>query len=262
MKFFRILKASLKQSFIYEMQYRINLIINSITGLGWTFMSFLTINIIGSNVTSISSNWEISEYRLLWGINFIAQGITSAICKRNIERLPEKILKGDLDFIITRPFSSKILASLGYIRLNTILGFIFVLFTVIKSLANIQNNQPLILNLLLLFIILIFSSIIYYSLMISLASLSFWFLGAHNLIYFSHNLLFFANYPIKAFGATLSFIFTFIFPIAFISTFPAEVILEFSLIKFLLIIIAAVLTYKISDLIWNLGLRNYSSASS
>jgi len=262
MKIFRILKASIRQSIIYEMQYRVNLVMNSIAGFGWTFMSFLTINIIGSNVSSIYSLWTVTEYRLLWGMNFIAEGIVSSFFKRNLEMLPDKILKGDLDFILTRPFNSKILASLGYTRIDTLLGFIFESYIVLYSLLHLNNGIPFLINILCLIILCICGSIVYYSLMISFLTFSFWLLGAFNLVYLIHQIVSFANYPINAFGRFFTILFTFIIPIAFIATFPAESLINFSPLKMVIIILVTVLIYKLSDLLWFIGLKSYSSASS
>jgi ABC-2 type transport system permease protein len=262
MRFSRILKASLRQSFIYEMQYRLNLAINMFAGFGWTIISFITVNVIGSNVSTIYSNWTKDEYNLLWAIMFASIGVFSTIFKRNIEKIPEKILKGDLDFTIIKPFNSRLLASLGYIRMDNIPGFIFIMYIAIRSLVNIDNGNLLFFNILLFAFFLLVSTVIMYSLYIGIVTISFWFLGADNLTYFAHMLIMFGNYPVRVFGGALQFFFTFLFPIAFISTFPAESIISLSFIKLLLTILVAIVVYYLTGLLWKLGLRSYSSASS
>lgn len=262
MKFARILCASLKQSIIYEMQYRTNFFIDLLANLGWASLSFLTINIIGSNVSNISQNWTKAEYTLLWGIAFISDYSISCLFKRNIERIPEKIVKGDLDFIISKPFNSKILASLGYARLDMIFPLLGCLFITFKALLQIQNDLSAVLNVFLFFILLIPTSIVAYSMLIGFISLSFWLLGADNLVYIVSNINQFSRYPTTAFGGFFRLFLTIIIPISFMGTFPAEAIIHVSLTKVLLVIFVAIVTYKISDIIWNLGLRSYSSASS
>lgn len=262
MKIARILRASLRQSIIYEMQYRVNFFINAIATLGWTFLSFLTVDIIGARVTSISTNWSKDEYILLWGIASVSINIFIGLCKRNLEKIPDKVLHGELDFLIVKPFNSKLLASIGYTRFGTLPAFILRLYLTLISLANIQNGQPFWINLSVLVLLLVFATIVYYSLYTIVVSLSFWLIGAHNLTYFAFSLSNFAYYPIKSFGTFFSFIFTFIFPLAFLATFPAEAIIEVSVVKVLLVILVAIITYKVSDIVWNLGLRQYESASS
>lgn len=262
MKFFKILKACLRQSIVYEMQYRANLLVNFLTGVGWVLLSYLTMNITGSNIQAIYTNWAPHEYRLFWCLNFLAEGTLSIFFKRNLERIPDNILKGKLDYTLTRPFNSKLLASMGYTRIDNIPGFIFIFSVAVTSLTHIDNGSYFVVNLIFFILFLILASILYYSLIISFVSLSFWLIGAYNLIYLMQQIEVFANYPIKAFGRFLSFVFTFIIPIAFIATFPAETILTVSYWKIIIMILVTLLLYKLSDCVWIKGLKNYSSASS
>ncbi len=244
------------------MQYRANFILNFLTGVGWVMLSYMTMNITGSNIQAIYTNWAPHEYRLFWCLNFLAEGILSTLFKRNLERIPDNILKGKLDYTLTRPFNSKFLASMGYTRMDNLPGFIFIFSVAVISLTHIDNGSYFIVNLLFFILFLILASILYYSLIISFVSLSFWLIGAFNLIYLMQQIEVFANYPIKAFGRFLSFVFTFFIPIAFIATFPAESILTVSYWKIIIMVLVTSILYKISDLIWQRGLKTYSSASS
>jgi len=262
MKKIKVFIACIKQSLIYEMQYKASFIFNCFTSIGWTYLSFLTVTLVGSNMPSIYTNWTKNQYLLFWVLNFISEGVVSTIFKRNYEKIPDKIVNGELDYILTRPFKSKLLATLGQIRFDTLPGFFFINFIAFRSVLNLESSNALFTNILLFISFLILLPVIRYSLVTATISLCFWLLGASNIMFLTHQIISFAHYPINAFGKAFSFIFTFIFPIAFISFFPAKILFDFSITHFLILIFVAIILYKISDFIWNLGLKNYSSASS
>ncbi|MDD3648125.1 MAG: ABC-2 family transporter protein [Candidatus Dojkabacteria bacterium] len=261
MKLIKIITTSIKQSLIYDMQYRTNLIVNAFATLGWTSISFITINIVGSKAEVISQTWTVDEYRLLWGTFYCSLLLVWFFFKWNIQYIPDKIVKGDLDYIIVKPFSSKVLASIGQVRIETTPTIIFAVYVVIRSLDNINPGFPF-LELLLFLILIFFTALLFYSLFMIVITFSFWFLGAFNLSNLFVRISSFANYPVNIFGKFFTLFFFTVFPIAFISTIPAEAILELSIVKALLVIAVALIVSKLSSLFWRLGLKNYSSASS
>lgn len=244
------------------MQYRTNLLLNLLAHLGWTLFSLLTMNIISSRASSISLHWSKEEYTLLWGMFRTSIEIVWFFARRNINNIPYKITQGDLDFLIVKPFNSKLLASLGKTRIEVLPAFIFSVYVSIKALTQIETTSFFGLRVLLFLILILFAALLLYSLYITFVTFSFWLLGAYNLNSLFTKTMEFGNYPISTFGKFFELFFTCIFPLAFISTFPAEAIIDNSLFKVLLVILVAVISYKVSNLLWNLGLKRYESASS
>ncbi len=262
MKIIKIIKACIKQSIIYDFQYRTHLVINSLVSFGWTFLSFLTVDIVGERSEIINSGWEKHEYRLFWGITFISVHVVWFFFKTSIQEIPDKIVRGNLDSTLVKPYNSKILASLGRIRIEIIPTTFFTLYVVIRALSKLSNSLPLSVDILITLIITSIASIIFYSIFISMVSLSFWLIGADNLSFLFTRIMGFSFYPLEAFSDFIRILFTTLIPLAFFSTIPAEIIINFSLDKFILLLLAALITSKISDIIWNLGLKSYQSASS
>ncbi len=261
-KFFKIFLAKIRQSLNYDMQYRTNFFVNSFASFGWAFLSYLIVIVIGSNVDSIRSYWLESEYLLIWAIFNIAETIVNTISKRSVEKIPDLILKGNLDSIITKPFNSKILSSIGYIRFELIPSLIFEFFIAIKSIKLLSNSLNIFWNLTIFLILVILTSTLYYSLIMIIISFVFWLVGAYNILYLFQSLMQFGNYPINSFGKIFRILFSSLFPIYFLGHLPAEIIIHNSFIKIFIIVALTLIFYKISDKIWHWGLGRYESASS
>jgi ABC-2 type transport system permease protein len=118
---------------------------------------------------------------------------------------------------------------------------------------------------LLYLIALAFGVAIHYSIMLTLAAISFWIVRAQGLVYGYFNFLHIARYPDVIFPQIFRFIFGWIIPVIIVSNIPARL-----LIKplgqpgalMLHLTIAGLGAFCVSRVFWRFALRRYSSASS
>lgn len=118
-------------------------------------------------------------------------------------------------------------------------------------------------NYLLSVIPLFFGLVILYSLWFMLGATSIWFVKIYNVTEVLRGLLEAGRYPIVAYPTAYRFFFTFVVPVTFLTTVPAEVML--GQIQFTWLIGAAVLAivlFWVSTKFWRFALRFYTSASS
>ena len=108
------------------------------------------------------------------------------------------------------------------------------------------------------------SAIIQYSLWFLLASIAIWYVKVHNITEVLNGLLAAGRYPIDALPAgAYRFVFTFVVPVALLTTVPARVALGQSAARWLLFSAAFALgAFVVSRAFWRYALRYYTSASS
>ena len=111
-----------------------------------------------------------------------------------------------------------------------------------------------------------------YSLWFILGSLSIWFVKVHNITHVLYQLLETGRYPVTAYGSLYKVFLTFVIPVAFLTTFPAEAMTDQhqfadfvnlghgALLGMAAGIAVAMLIF--SRLFWRFALRFYTSASS
>jgi ABC-2 type transport system permease protein len=111
---------------------------------------------------------------------------------------------------------------------------------------------------------LVLSLIILYSLWYILATTTVWFVKIQNVTQVLQNAMEAGKYPMAAYPVALRFFFTFILPVGFLTTAPAEIMLGRSSTVGWLIgaFLLAVMTFSFSRFFWRFALRSYTSASS
>jgi ABC-2 type transport system permease protein len=104
--------------------------------------------------------------------------------------------------------------------------------------------------------------VIVYSFWLVLASLSFWFVRVENLLEIFQSMYQAGRWPISLYPGWLRFALTFIVPVAFATTIPAEALTgRLGSTTLLGAVGLAILMFMIARLVWRLGLRRYSGAS-
>ena len=109
---------------------------------------------------------------------------------------------------------------------------------------------------------LLTGSAIIYSFWLILATLSFWFVRVENILEIFRSMYEAGRWPVSLYPAWLRFILTFIVPVAFVTTVPAQALTgRLTPETLLLAAILAVVLFVISRFFWKIGLRQYSGAS-
>ena len=107
------------------------------------------------------------------------------------------------------------------------------------------------------------SVLILYSLWFLIATTSIWFVRVWNANEVLRSTLVAGKYPISAYPIQIRRIFTFILPIAFLTTIPAEAMMNLISLDWIASsIIISTLFFDLSKRFWNYSLRFYTSASS
>jgi ABC-2 type transport system permease protein len=104
--------------------------------------------------------------------------------------------------------------------------------------------------------------VILYSLWFLLATTSIWFVKIYNVTEVLRGLLEAGRFPVGAYPALYRVFFTFVVPVAFLTTVPAEVALKRGEAPLLLAGGLALLLFLLARGFFRLALRSYTSASS
>jgi ABC-2 type transport system permease protein len=112
---------------------------------------------------------------------------------------------------------------------------------------------------------LIFGVAVHYSIMLSLAAVSFWIIRAQGLVYGYFNFLNIARYPDVIYPRLFRFVFGWIIPVVIIANIPARLLIKplgQPLWLMFHLIVASTIAFWLSRAFWRFALRHYSSASS
>jgi len=169
----RVWRANTRASLIREMEFRSNFFLGILRQGLWLAAFIFMIETIFSHTQSIAG-WQKPEALIILALSRIVEGIMDTFFTHNIADLPSIVQKGSFDFYLTKPSPVLFYTSFKQFYLHSTIGQIgggLATFLYALSQLNYQPN----LNAWLIMILLVMTGlIIFYSLLILLASLVFY----------------------------------------------------------------------------------------
>jgi ABC-2 type transport system permease protein len=262
-RYIEIYSIMLRNSLIRSMSFKVNFLLWMLVEVLWFVGQIVFFSIIFANVNQIG-DWTKWEVVLLVGTHQIIAQIFQAFFFVNIANIPELVRTGKLDSVLVLPIDSQFAVSSKQFELDSIINAIVGAAIVILSLSNL-HLVPTPISILLYLTALIFGVAVHYSIMLSLAAVSFWIIRAQGLVYGYFNFLNIARYPDVIFPKLFRFIFGWIIPVVIIANIPARLLIKPLGQPFVLmahLAIASLIAFWLSRSFWRFALRHYSSASS
>jgi ABC-2 type transport system permease protein len=258
-KYIQLIKLFWGTAIAAEMEYRLNFLIASITSLGYQVGSFFSLSLFYQNGYTFGG-WKWEEAAIVLGTFTILQGFSATFLAPNLNQIVKHVEKGTLDFVLLKPISSQLWLSTH--RLSP-WGFPDLMFgsAIVIYAASKLGIGPL--AFLPALLPLGFGFVIIYSLWFILGATSIWFTKIYNVTEVLRGLLEAGRYPIVAYPAAYRFFFTFVVPVVFLTTIPAETLLGRVQMGWIIGsgLLAAALLW-VSNWFWRFALRFYTSASS
>ncbi len=244
-----------------EFEYKLNFLIELISTIGNLIGSIFILSLFYNDGHTLGG-WTWSSALVVLGMYTILEGFTTIFLQPNLSRIVRHVQNGTLDFVLLKPVSSQLWLSF---RLFSPWGFPSLLCGVCLIIyGSIKNETQFFSSSFLISSLLVFSSlIILYNIWFMLATTSIWFVKVWNVNEVLRSTLVAGRYPISAYPPILRVIFTFVLPIAFLTTIPAQGILGIASIDWIIGALSITLFSLFCSInLWRYALRFYTSASS
>jgi len=257
----RVLIRFWSSSLASELEYPLNVLVEVLAVIGNLTGSLFVLSLFyGPDRTLGGWSWPASLVVL--GCYTLLEGLTVMVLQPNLSRIVSHVQNGTLDFVLLKPLDSQLWVSLRMISpwgLPSLLAGAGLIGT--GLVRSEGNGSPL--SFFVALAMLGCSALILYSLWFLLATTSIWFVKVWNATEVLRATLAAGRYPLSAYPYGLRVLFTFLLPVAFLTTVPAKALLGRASTPWLLggVGTAAGLLL-ISRLFWRFALRFYTSASS
>jgi ABC-2 type transport system permease protein len=255
--FFAFVRISLAEETAYRGHFAISLL-QSFFWLGW-FLAMVRVYFLH---TDRLGGWRYEEVLAVVGVFQIVNGVIQTVFQPNIGRLVEYVRLGTLDFWLTKPLDSQFTVSTRYFVLwrsvSALAGFGLVGYAAWRLGISLTPMRVL------LFLLLLTCALcIVYSIMLGVMTLCFWFVRLENLIALLWSFWETGRYPVTVYRGIPRFLLTYIVPVAFVTTVPAQAIVRWvePLTAALAVALAAGMLAA-TRVLWQFALRHYSGASS
>jgi ABC-2 type transport system permease protein len=261
MRFLRLLGVFVRVGVMGEMAYPANFfahLLDSALELGTALAGLALI----FAHTATLGGWRSDELVALVGVYFLVGGVIGLVIQPGMEQLTEAVRDGTLDFTLAKPEDAQLLVSVWRVEIWKMIdvGLGFVVLAV--ALARLGERVGLA-QAAAFAAALITGGVIVYSFWLILATTSFWLVRVENILVVFQSVYEAGRWPVSIYPGWLRFALTFLIPVAFAITVPAQALAGRLTGATLLggAAFAAAL-FAAARIFWRTGLRRYSSASS
>jgi ABC-2 type transport system permease protein len=253
----------LRNSLIRELSFRANFLLWMLVEMLWFIGQIGFFSIIFGQVDRIG-DWTKWEAILLVGTHQIIAHLFQAFFFVNLANIPELVRTGKLDSLLVLPIDSQFAVSTKRFGLDSVVNAFIGAVVVCVSLGKL-GVAPNPMSILLYVLALGFGIAVHYSIMLSLAAVSFWTVRAHGPTYGYFDFLNIARYPDAIFPRLFRMIFGWIIPVVIVANIPARLLIKsFGQPAWLMfhLVVATTIIFFLSRAFWRFALQRYSSASS
>jgi ABC-2 type transport system permease protein len=260
LKTFRLAWNYLKIGVSNELQYRLNFLIQLFQSGVAVATGLIGLALVFSFTTSLGG-WSQSELLTVMGIYILVGGFINSAIQPNMNRILQEIHRGTLDFALTKPVDTQLLVSLREFRFWSLTDVLVGL--VVMGVAVVQLQERIgIWQVLSFLAALCLGAVMVYCFWLILTSVAFWVIRVYEMVGMFQSLYAAGRWPVSIYPTWLRLGLTFLVPVAFAVTVPAEALT--SRLTPLTLLAAgglAALFFGLARLVWRLGTRRYAGAS-
>jgi ABC-2 type transport system permease protein len=244
------------------MQYRLDFLVQGGLALFWAGWGLVPLLVVFGKREGIAG-WSFEEALVVIGWFMVMKGVLEGAVNPSLASVVEHIRKGTLDFVLLKPADAQFLVSTQKFapwRVMDVLGGLVVFAIAFDRLGRAPSPADVLAAALLLAC----AALILYSLWILVVSAAFFVVKIDNLSYLFVSIFDAARWPADVFRGVLRAVFTFVVPLAIMTTFPARALLgkDFGPLDALFALAGAAAFATFARVVWLRSIGRYTSASS
>lgn len=260
MRYLRLLAVFYRTSVQTDMEYRADFfarIVASLLGLLTTLGSLF----VAFQYTSHLKGWTFSQTLVLLAVYYLMDGLIEMFIAPNMREIMTQVRQGTLDFVLLKPVSSQFAATFRTVniwRASSLLVGVGLLAYATHDLARQVGPTET-----LTFVLALVAGLgVIYSFWLFLVTLCFWFVRVDNMEQIVWQAFEAGRYPVEIYPNWLRLGLTYVIPIAFIITVPAEALAGKRDAGFIVVALGvSAASILVSAAFWRYGLRFYTGAS-
>ncbi len=262
LRYLRLLGIQLRASATVAMQYRLDFLVQGGLALFWTGWGLVPLLVVFGRREGVAG-WSFEEALVVIGWFMVMKGVLEGAVNPSLASVVEHIRKGTLDFVLLKPADAQFLVSTQKFapwRVVDVIGGVTVFAIAFRRLGRWPSPN----HVLAAGLLLACAALILYSLWILVVSAAFFVVKVDNLSYLFVSIFDAARWPADVFRGLLRAVFTFVVPLAIMTTYPARALLgkDFGPSDAAAALAGAVAFAAFARVVWLRSIGRYTSASS
>ena len=260
MNVFKLAFSYLRIGVLNELQYRANFFIQLFQSAVAVGTGLIGLSLVFGQVDDLAG-WTRPELLAVMGVHILMGGIIRSAIQPNMERLMGDVLEGTLDFALTKPADAQTLVSVREFRFwqltDVLVGLVILIYAVVQLQLGMAAVQ-----ILTFLAALLRGAIMLYCVWLMVTSIAFWVIRVGDIVELFQGLFAAGRWPVSVYPDWLRTGMTFLVPVAFAVTMPAEAMTNRLTTDTILFAVGLTLVLMLlARGVWLLGLRSYSGAS-
>ncbi|MFN3650648.1 MAG: ABC transporter permease [Armatimonadota bacterium] len=260
MFFLKLLRVFYRTSIQTDMEYRADFftrIFASLLGLLTTAGSLW----VAYQYAPEIKGWSFAEALVLLSIYYLMDGLIETFIAPNMREIMNQVREGTLDFVLMKPVSSQFMATFRTLNIwrasNLLIGGALAVYCVQRLALSVGWAQAG------TFAVTLAAGLaVIYSFWLVLVTLTFWVVRLENIEQIIWQAFETGRYPVEIYPHWLRMALTYVVPVVFIITVPAEALTGRLAPDFVPVALgAAAAALLASSAFWRFGLRYYTGAS-
>jgi ABC-2 type transport system permease protein len=260
-RYLELVLVQLRISTASAMAYRANFVVEGLMTAAWLALTLVPLVVVFATRQTIAG-WDAPSALIViayfTGIRAVLEGVVSP----SIVDLVERIRTGAFDYVLLKPVDAQFQISAAHYEPWKVIDLMAALGLVVYAFVR-RGYAPSPADIALGVVLFGAGVAAMYALWIACAAASFWVVRLDNLVYLLGAIFDIGRWPVQVLPGIWRIIFTFVIPVAIMTTFPAMALLGTLSARLALATIGGALAMvAVSRLVWRAAIRSYTSASS
>jgi len=261
-RYARLMAVQLRAALLLALQYRLDFIVDLVLSVFWIGTALTPLYVLFSMRDGVRG-WNALEMLVVVGFFTMHKGVLASVIQPSLQQAVEHIRKGTLDFLLLKPADSQFLLSTSKLELAHLMDVVAGAAIIGWAVSRMAGGGPSALDLGFACVLFVCGLLILYALWILVVSLAFKVVKIDNMSHLFVSLFEAARWPSSVFRGALSLLFTFVIPLALMTTYPALAVLgRARLSHFVTAVLVAGGLLAVSRYVWLRSVRSYTGASS
>ncbi len=255
----RLTGTFLRVGAMNELQYRVNFFIQLVQTVLTLGTGLIILAVVFAHTEELAG-WSRPQLLAVMGVFTLVGGLVRAFVQPNMQRVVQEVRDGKLDYAISKPADAQTLVSVRDVRIWQLVDV--VAGAGVLAVALVQLHGVAAADIGAFVAMLAIGMVSIYCFWLLLATASFWLVRIEQVQELFDGLFRAGQYPVGIYPAWLRYGLTFLVPLAFAITVPAEAATgRLTWAAVIVSLAATVVLMIVSRWCWKRGLRRYGGAS-
>jgi ABC-2 type transport system permease protein len=260
LRYLRLLEMQLRASLLLSLQYRADFFLDGFVQVFWMVTALVPLLVVFRWRPSIAPGWGAGEALMVTGWFTFLEGVLEGAINPSLVSVVDHIRKGTLDFVLVKPADAQFLVSTARFQpsrgINVLTAFVIFAWG-----FHLLGRGPSAGALVAAAVSMVAAVTVLYSIWTLTVSTAFFVVRIDNLTHLFSAIFDAARWPVVVFPRAVQWVFTFVIPLALMTTYPAQALLgTLSAVKLAAMLGGSAFAFAVARVVWTASIARYTSA--